>query len=751
KIGNKRGQIFAISGILDADIPALEKDTLLAQGLDIALSWGDTSLLYLLQAQQAIFLAESGKLTEAVTLADQVDRGLQALNSLDNNNVNGYLLQVYTLAHRPQKGIELAKRHLAAAEKRGNQEIAQYTRKFLLGFYQKIQQKEAYFDIARTYYPLQDSLDHLQEQNRLAYLDASLADLDQQQQIAQLNADIQRRKANIFYSIVGGVCLILLLVGILLFRIRQLNIQEALTQELQLTTKELERANGELKELDGMKNRFFANVSHELRTPLTLISGPIQRLVKRENLSPQGQQEARVIQRNSRILQRRVNEILDLTKMDAERLELEPVSTQMVPYIRRILALFESYADQKDIRLELQTEVKEEIWASLDAKKTETILTNYLHNALKFTPRRGAVHLAFTMHDNRMHWSVKDTGPGLEALETEKVFDRFYQVRQKDNRATGGTGIGLALSKDLAALMRGKVWAESEVGHGSTFHLEVPFEPAQQAPKKDEISLSDNEIVPVNLPFAPILKKNQRILVVEDNYDLQIYLQGLLSDYQVFKADHGQEALDFLAENTVDLIISDVMMPVMDGLELVKHLKDAPPLSQIPIIMLTARAGLSDKLEGLRVGVDDYMVKPFVEEELQARIENALQRVALREQTESEPQEEAQAQSPVQVWLREVEQVVTNRLSQMDFNLDLVAQDLFISRRQLQRRLKAATGMTPSQYVREMRLHEARTLLESGQYQTVAEVCAAVGLEHQHYFSQQYFKRFGKKPSEYFS
>ena len=417
---------------------------------------------------------------------------------------------------------------------------------------------------------------------------------------------------------------------------------------LQIKTEELER-------LSQLKSRFIANVSHELRTPLTLLLSPLQTVLKSNDLTVKNDSLIRLAQQNGQRLLQLTNEILDLNKLEAGKLEMQLSNIVLFNFLRQIIAAFQSHADNAKIELNFQYKFDKYLQVKLDKKKTETIIINLLSNALKFTPASGKITVLAKEIQNQLILSVQDTGRGIHPNDLPHIFNRFFQTKQPNSPAEGGTGIGLALSQELAKLMKGSLQVTSEVNRGSTFTLAIP-----QIEVMNRISDEDAELVQQNLllengqapkvgtpipitigigmKVAPTLgvpqkngqTTNQTILLVEDNHDLRKYIQSLLlPHYQVQAAENGQAALDYLGKGkTPDLIISDIMMPIMDGYQLLEQLKTSEQYQFIPVIMLTALANAEHKLKALRIGVDDYMLKPFSEEELMARVENLLTQLA---------------------------------------------------------------------------------------------------------------------------
>ena len=372
--------------------------------------------------------------------------------------------------------------------------------------------------------------------------------------------------------------------------------------------------------------------------------------------------------------------------------------------------------------------------------------------------------------------SVTDHGPGIHPDDLPHIFDRFYQSKQPDAPTQGGTGIGLSLAAELAELLGGKIWVESEWGKGSTFYFRFPRKSIGRAQlvvgsqaELAEPTTFTMPTVPVEKAAPPTIQPSNRpaILIVEDNPELRSYMQVLLEDeYKVITAENGKVAWEALTNSPIpqfpnsqfpDLIISDLMMPVMDGFQLLEKIKAHETLRHLPVIMLTARADVRVKLRALRIGVDDYLTKPFVEEELQVRIKNLLHNYRERVKALAEngdrvenvlPEKPSMAAADAE-WLEQVEAIFSKTMADSQFKLDWVAGQMHLSERQFNRRLKQLTGLTPNNYLREMRLQRARDFLHEGRYTSVKEVGFAVGFSNTKYFSNLFQERFGVLPSEY--
>lgn len=563
-----------------------------------------------------------------------------------------------------------------------------------------------------------------------------------------------------------GLSGILLLAGLARFRLRR----EREQREIALR----EQQASDLRQLDQAKTRFFANVSHELRTPLTLMLGPLSTVLVNQQLTPRDEQLVQMAQRNTQQLLSLVNELLDLTKLEAGKMDLQPQPVQLKSLINGLVAGFDSYAQQRGITLTGDLTVSDNPVINLDERKFRLVLTNLLANALKFTPANGVVRVVVNYEMGQLRVSVSDTGRGISPEDLPHIFDRYFQTKQLNAATEGGTGIGLALCRELIRLMQGRLWADSQLGLGSTFTLLIPAAESQagvvdevDSPIGVPVGNSTSERLfhtPSDLVPAPSAQPDARqetVLVVEDNPDLRAYLTTILSASLVVKtAANGQEALNILAgmAQLPALVISDVMMPVMDGFQLVESLKVHDTFWRIPVILLTARAELADKLRALRIGVDDYLLKPFDQDELTARIAALLHNQRERATTPGVPDDTAATGLPLTEtaysqeemnWLKRLEERTYTRLADFALTTDELADELAMSRSTFYRTIKRLTGLTPIQYLTEARFRQARLLLETRRVSTVKQAAHQVGFRQVNHFAQTYTQRFGKAPIDY--
>ncbi|MBO2012479.1 ATP-binding protein [Hymenobacter negativus] len=674
---------------------------------------------------------------------------------------------------------------------------------------------------------LADTLQAAQVATRVARYEFEQVDHVQQTRLARLGrvqrrttAQVQQQRTVLGSLLVGlaGLGGLAVLLWRTTRRLRRTNLVLA-AQQQQLKAQALR-----LGELDAAKNQFFANVSHELRTPLTLVLAPLDSVLAdpAQPLPAAVRAPVALAHRQARRLSELVDRILDLTKLQAGRLPVQAAPTAVAPWLRRVVGQFESLATERGLHLLGPAPLPEGLCLLMDADKVEQILTNLLSNALNHTPTGGTVTVEATLLGpaGRCILTVRDTGPGLTATEHERVFERFYQSPQ--NQAQGGTGLGLALSRELATLLGGTLTLVSQPGAGAAFTLaftaqeveggesgakrealeveeelsarSFELEPGEADAKPGEAadlalpgfssSTGDAHLLthpPQNATRNSQSSKNSlpRVLVVEDQPDLRDYLRELLSPTcEVLVATDGQAALELLArEAPVDLITTDAMMPRLSGTELLARLKADPSQAGVPVLMLTARADEAHRQAALTVGVDDYLTKPFVADELLARVRALLARHSVRRHfatlPEEAPDEPAVASVPAAVALAKAAPATTTvleepatlpeaggqlaswqaqvaaHLADEHFGPTELARLLFLSERTLYRRLGELAGLTPAAWLRELRLNQARQMLETGNFRTVADVAAAVGFASAKYFSSVYVERFGRRPADY--
>ncbi len=528
----------------------------------------------------------------------------------------------------------------------------------------------------------------------------------------------------------------------------------------------LEKAEASrIKELDLLKSRLYTNITHEFRTPLTVIMGMAN------NIQGHAQEKA-LIARNGKNLLLLINQLLDLSKLDSGTLSMQEIQGDIINYLQYLTESFYSMAREKQIRLTFYPEVRSLIM-DYDETKIQHVVYNLLSNAIKFTPEGGKVILhARTLEKPGSTWlqlKVSDTGMGISEEHLPKIFDRFYQGDASSTRREAGTGIGLALTQELVDLMGGKIVVESKLGVGTDFLILLPIKNEAKAVKQDENTKhldpamgDESEFKQSSENFVPSLAVNTfikdsetpSILIIEDNRDVVTYIGSLLNKhYLITVAQNGQEGIDIALEIIPDIIISDVMMPEKDGYEVCKTLKLDDRTSHIPIILLTAKAAPQDRIEGLKGGADAFLTKPFNPQELFVRLEKLID---LRKVLQQRYAQAGYILSPVKsgtnkptlddLFLEKLVKVVQDRLNDSDLEVLDLCKAVHLSNMQVNRKLKALTGKTPSRFIRSIRLQKAKELLETSQL-NVSEIAYQVGFSEPNYFSRCFSEEFGIAPN----
>lgn len=551
------------------------------------------------------------------------------------------------------------------------------------------------------------------------------------------------------------------------FRSKEL-LEQNLKHELDIKQIEAQK----LKEVDSLKSDFFANISHEFRTPLTLIQGYIDQLELQisDDVLLQPVQE---VSRNSRKLLQLINEILDLSKIDAGRMKLELKEQDLISFLRNLVLVFQPVAQRRSIDLDMASDV-ESISFAFDQLNLERVFMNLLSNALKFTQDGGSVAVsvkAFSSVEKpeedpkSVMVQIKDNGTGIDSKSIRHIFDRFYQGDSPGNRK-GGTGIGLALVKELVQLHGGDVSVESAPGEGTIFTVMLPVVHIDQVTEMaiSSIPVTTHYDVDQDLPESDMEsdygvtngspESKVQILLVEDNPAIRKLIRGQLqtSGYNLMEAEDGEQGFQLAMQSVPDLIISDVMMPVMDGFAFCQAIREQESTSHIPVIMLTARVEDEDRLRGLQIGVDDYLTKPFNAKELKARIENLLrQRKLLRERfrtmTVIQPAE-VSAVPADQAFMEKIVAAIEDNMDNEQFGVEALGEAVHLSPNQLHRKLTALIHQSPGQLIRTMRLQRAADLLvhRTG---TISEIAYQVGFSVPENFTRSFRKQFGLSPTEY--
>ncbi|WP_028897266.1 substrate-binding domain-containing protein [Prevotella sp. HUN102] len=514
------------------------------------------------------------------------------------------------------------------------------------------------------------------------------------------------------------------------------------------------------EEATNAKLQFFTNISHELRTPLTLIADPIDNIIRDDNLNKQQRNMLQIVSRNVNVLTRLVNEILDFRKMQDKKMKLTLSDFELTGYMQQWLNVFEASAERKKIKIELNA--PENISVRADIYKVERICYNLLSNALKYTNEGGRIVFAAKKVGDKVEISVADTGKGIPRNETQHIFDRFYQVK---GGSKGGTGIGLAIVKAFSELQGGKARVESEEGKGANFIITLPQTVAgdnivdvQEAYTLNEKAIEDNAATNISTEIMTdkitTTDKGEKpsLLVIDDNADIRAYVMTLLGDkYNILQAADGNEGLKKAIREVPDIIVCDVMMPVMDGLEFCQRVKNDALTSHIPVILLTAKTLEEHRAAGYEFGADAYLTKPFNGDVLKARVKNLLDNRKLMKiafGSDASQQEETTApKSAESQFVDKFRKVIQDNLGNSDLNVDRISADMGISRAQLYRKIKSLTGTSPVDIIREARLKRADRLLETTD-KSISEIAYEVGFSSPSYFTKCYREHFGRTPNE---
>ena len=533
------------------------------------------------------------------------------------------------------------------------------------------------------------------------------------------------------------------------------------------------RANALLAEVDELKTRMFSNISHELRTPLTLILDPIQQMLDDEQQKRPSVRALKLMERNVNKMLSLINQLLDLSKLDSGKLKIEMIQGDVIRHLKIIALSFTSRAEKNNIHYSVKFP-EEEIVTYFDADKLDKILTNLVGNAIKYTEDGGTVSVNVLVDREysrkqkideglqSIQIEVRDTGSGIPEEELTRIFDRFYQVRGKDEPERVGTGIGLSLTKELIDLLKGDITVESKVNLGTRFHLSIPLgtshlDASEYIISEETATLEksyEEQVESDSGKDQPSQVGDDRkiILTVEDNEDIRAHITDNMAEYNVMEAADGAAGLQVATEQLPDLIITDLMMPKMDGVELCEKLKTDERTSHIPVIMLTAKTSVEDRIEGLETGADDYLTKPFNIKELRVRVKNLIkQRQKLRERFRKElmlePREIAVTSADERFIIQALE-IIEKNMSDEDFSVELLGSELAMSRMQLFRKIKALTDQSPSEFIRTIRLKRAAQLIKSN-FGNLAEITYEVGFNHPSYFAKCFRELYGVAPSEY--
>ena len=545
--------------------------------------------------------------------------------------------------------------------------------------------------------------------------------------------------------------------------------QTELKESIEEKSKSLAEQAEKLKENDKLKSQFFANISHEFRTPLTLILGLLNKQIENPS-TPTLVKDSETMKRNANRLLQLINQLLDLSKLEAGELKLSVAKNDIIPIIKNIALLYEPLGHEKNLKIIFngkaihQSSRTKAIEAYFDEEKIQKLISNLISNAIKFSAIEGIIKIDVKKKNNELHIVISNVGETIPSENLPYIFNRFYQVDGDSTRENEGTGIGLALVKQLVELHHGEVSVKS-ASNKTTFTITIPLDSSYFSDNAMSEGPMENSLLDV--PLSEVLstkitsKKNidstnggqLEILVVEDNRDIRNYIQGILTpEYKIILAADGEDGLEKANLSIPDLIVSDVMMPKMNGYELCEQLKTNENTNHIPVVMLTAKASRENKLDGLKIGADDYLTKPFDEKELRIRIKNL---ITIREKLQKKYQQESflrptdvKVNSVQQVFLQKIKTIVEENMDNGEFSVEDLGSLLSMSRSQVHRKLKALTNQSATQFIRSYRLHRAADLIKLGSG-NITEIAYQVGFSSQTYFSKCFQELFNTTPTEY--
>jgi signal transduction histidine kinase/CheY-like chemotaxis protein len=615
---------------------------------------------------------------------------------------------------------------------------------------------KAYEKLNRAYI-LQDSL-HGQsviEASTMAEARFQNSLKEKENELLRLETEVKSQEIiarNRLIAVVGSLGL-LLIVGLVLYR-RQAIVRRKLLLKV-------EEQAGKLRELDAAKTRFFANISHDLRTPLSLILGALDNIQTREEkiLESASKEELDMGYRNAKRLLYMADEIMDLTRLEEGKLKIQLQQVKVVPYFRLLVKMFHSATDIKNLTLSFTTDLDQEASTTLDPYQFEKVIYNLLSNAIKHTPSGGSIEVSLKQKGQRMLLlSIRDTGTGISPESLPQIFDRFYQSLTNAYQAQEGIGIGLALVKEVVELHKGNIYAESELGKGTTFYIELPFNanewtsdasvpaPSTQLLSRNSLwtDLLENQS-DFQVPGITSMSEGQTILIVEDHKEVRSFLKSMLRNhFRVLTAMNGLEALSLLEREKIDVILTDLMMPLMDGFELIDRLKEDKVFRKIPVIIISARTGLDEKINLIGKGAEDVLSKPFAKEELLARIQNILTRKDWNSQ-KNLPFTSAQLDELEKELLGKVEALILRRISDPHLSVIDLSNELAASERKTYRMIRRIAGLTPYELIKEVRWQYIYHKLTTEKINTATEAASMIAMANASDFARQFEQRF-KKP-----
>ena len=523
----------------------------------------------------------------------------------------------------------------------------------------------------------------------------------------------------------------------------------------------------QLEALNSKKIQFFTNISHEFRTPLTLILNPLNDIIKGDfsNLPLTTKNKLEIIHKNSNRLSRLINELMDFRKLQFNKMSVNASKINLIPFIEEVSSHFEGEATEKNIILSVDySENPINVWG--DPSMLEKIIFNLLSNAFKVTPTNGMVSIYINKSSNKINFPlidpekllesieiiIEDTGSGIKEENINKIFDRFYQVTEFDKQYYGGTGIGLEVVRNFIELHKGKIEVSSKLNIGTQFKIQLPNGNKHLEIKNITVKYNSNDNLQTKLTAfenSNNKSKDKTLLIIDDNSELRSYLNNELdTNYNILLAENGKIGFELANKHIPDIIITDVMMPVMDGIELCEMIKNDLRTSHIPIMMITAKGMEVDKIKGIDSGADVYLQKPFNMNVLKSHLKQLIStRKILFKKYLSGIDFSENTTSLDQEFILNVLNYINKNISDNNLNVENLADELLLSRSKLYRKIKALTGLTANEFIRNVRLEKSKEILENSEF-SISEICYKVGFSSPSYFTKCFKIQYGVLPKE---
>ncbi|MBI1267852.1 MAG: response regulator [Cryomorphaceae bacterium] len=740
ELGDQKGQLYALVNLANLpDVDSLNRMQYLESGFELAKLEQDERILAIFTS---LLCEENHPLTNCPSDVLTAYDKFKDQPSFEFTFIIHAMITNFLRDSAYEAAEVKANEYLQFSTQQQSLEDQQSARNMLLRIYEQTGNAEKYMTVSRVYYAVKDSISQSVNLNAFAYMQSEI-DNEKNERINSLNASLEAQKKSRNRIIILSLAIAVLLAALLFNRSRLVRFQRQTITKEKEAGRYLETMNVVLKEQQEFKKRFYSNVTHEFKTPLTVIKGSIQQIQNEKRFLEVRQSDPDLakrldsIERNSNNLMELVSRFLELSKLDEHALKVDLVEGDLTGYIYYLTESFESLLKDKQIAFEIQGQTLP-IDTSFDPEKIRHIVSNLLSNAIKHTPIGRRIELKLSATEAHYQMVLSDNGEGIPNDELPFIFDRYYRV--KNQESTEGTGIGLALTKELVELMGGSIQAHSTLGEGSTFTVSLP------------IQKSSNTLVESNAHATSGLEDDKRplILVVEDNQEVSKFIVSCIEyDYRFAVASNGEEGVIMALELLPDLIITDISMPLKDGFQVCEEIKENELSSHIPIIMLTAKASYEAKLQGLEKGADDYLEKPFDVREMLLRIQNLIDiRESIRAHFQtSDTLHIAPRGSGLidRTFFTKVYQIIDDNIQNSQLGVDFLAREIGISAAHLNRKLKALTNLSTTKFILNHKLKHAKNILLNSDA-NVSEVADQSGFNSVAYFVKCFREFYGQTP-----